>query len=184
MRARRATRSDCVHSSTWRLGSAPAFKKLLKLRRQTPNTGGANVMLAGECLKVFAIFVCASLSSCALAGLEGPERQAQAKVALKQLSNALTQSLPSPIDLGDYSPAPDEEYQAQAPVPAQAPLVESHSETGWIGGEPYHAYSTGNVNNGGQMTTGWIGNQPFHTYSTPGLTTGSIGNKPISVIGN
>jgi hypothetical protein len=91
-------------------------------------------MLAGECLKVFAILVCATLSSCALAGLEGPERQAQAKVELKQLSNALIQIAPSPIGLGDYSPAPDEDYQA--PISAQAPPVESHSETGWVGGKP------------------------------------------------
>src|SRR5208282_3580874 len=76
----------------------------------------------------------------------GAERQACAETALRNLPNALAQAVDTPTS--GYVATPNAEYRPAESVQVPAP-AQSHSEVGWVGGEPYQSHTTGSVNNGG-----------------------------------
>jgi hypothetical protein len=67
-------------------------------------------------MKAIALVVCASLSSCALAGLEGPQRQARAQAALRDLPNELAPT-------GGYVSSSDVEDQPAESVGSVVTLI-------------------------------------------------------------
>jgi hypothetical protein len=64
-------------------------------------------IITSKVVKAVLLIACAALSGCALAGLEGPERQAKAKEALHNLQNQLANQNSGS---GYYAPATSSRY--------------------------------------------------------------------------